>query len=214
MDHHQAQAVEQRDARQHQRVGVRREPAHREVRHGEQGQVGQRRRQSSERRELVLLVGLDEHRARAVTSTAANASSTSSMPRPRGQRGSRRRRGVRRWAPVAARPPSALPAVTARRDDAVAWADVGSGVSTVGGRRRVRVGRLPGRTPGAAAGSGGTAAASVSAGPAPRPAWPARRRGRAASMRSRSSVHHALGAVEAAVGGDDAVLDRVARRSR
>ena len=41
VDHDESQAVEQRDARQQQRVGVRREPADGEVRDGEQGQVGE-----------------------------------------------------------------------------------------------------------------------------------------------------------------------------
>ena len=60
VDHHQAQPVEQRDAGQDQRVGVGREPAHREVRHGEQGQVG-RADVEQRRPQLLLLVGLDEH---------------------------------------------------------------------------------------------------------------------------------------------------------
>ena len=60
VDHHEAQAVEQRDARQDQRVGVRREPAHREVRDREDAQVGQAHPEQR-LRELLLLVGLDQH---------------------------------------------------------------------------------------------------------------------------------------------------------
>ena len=59
MDHHQPQAVEQRDDRQQQRVGVRREAAHRQVRAGEQREVGDRVLRQVPA-EALLLVGLDD----------------------------------------------------------------------------------------------------------------------------------------------------------
>ena len=59
VNHHQAQPVQQRDHRKQQRVGVRREPPHREMRTGEQGQV-----RDGVLREIptqtLFLVGLDE----------------------------------------------------------------------------------------------------------------------------------------------------------
>ena len=61
MNHHQTEAVQQRDHRKQQRVGIRREPPHREMRAGEQRQIGDGVLHEIPTQAL-LLIGLDEQK--------------------------------------------------------------------------------------------------------------------------------------------------------